>query len=79
MLKNTLFSHILNCCSTSPSSLSVTLYLVPVFMKPLLKSQCALIGQQDQCVVIGQLLQGFQKCHTPNRNSTRPLGVNYLN
>jgi len=51
------FLHILQYCSTSLHSLSVTLCSVPVSMKPLLlKTECALIGQLDQCVMIGQQL-----------------------
>jgi len=50
--------HILHCCGSSLPSLSVTLCLLPVSMKPLpLKAHYALIGRLEQCVVIGQALQ----------------------
>jgi len=63
--KTPYFSHILHCCSTSLPSLPVTLYLVPVSMKPLLpkSAMCSDWLARPVCCDWSTALSVFRKCH----------------
>jgi len=86
--------HILHCCGSSLPSLSVTLRLLPVSMKPLLLKSTLCSDWSAGSVSCDWLSASsvFGKCPTPSHNhqfntlltnSTRPrpfiLHINYLN
>ena len=88
------FPHILHCCGSSLPSLSVTLCLLPVSMKPLLlkSTLCSDWSAGAVCCDWSSASSVFGKCpalshnrqfNTLLTNSTRPrpfiLRINYLN